>query len=298
MVGRTLTAKGMAHIMNYRHIFHAGNGSDIVKHTVLTMLIAHMRDKEAGFCVLDTHAGIGLYDLREERALRTSEAREGIYKFLKAEAIRELNNYYHVLQKVNPGWTPEKAEKDFRFYPGSPLLAFHMLRAQDRLIACEYHEEDARTLKRLFFNAAHVHIHWRDGYEALQALMPPAEKRGLVLIDPPYEAPDEFDRLAQEMSHVYRRWPQGVFAIWYPIKERPAIWRFHAKLVASGIAQVLAAEFMFHDERRHDRLNGAGLILVNPPWQIEIKLGDLFAKLKDALHTNDHSATIKWLAPE
>ena len=170
------------------------------------------------------------------------------------------------------------------------------MRGEDRLLACELHEDDVRQLRQQFLDKRQAHIHHRDGYEALQAFLPFAEKRGLVLIDPPYEDSSEFDRLAQAVIDAHKRWPQGLFMLWYPIKERPAIWRFHEKLIASAIPKILCAEFIYQEETRADRLNGCGLILINPPWQMEDKLRALFAALHAALQTAHHGSNVKWLS--
>jgi 23S rRNA (adenine2030-N6)-methyltransferase len=285
--------------MNYRHIFHAGNICDVVKHAVLTTLITCLRSKSSAFCVLDTHAGTGRYDLHDLRAQKTSEAQTGILKLLTTSPLPELIDYYSILQKLNPNWNPVLLETTmFRYYPGSPLIAYHLLRPQDRLIACELHKEDARQLRQQFYNHNQVQIHCRDGYESLRAFIPPAEKRGLVLIDPPYEKFDEFERLTREVAEAYRHWAQGIFIIWYPIKERPAIWRFHETLIAAGIAKMLCAEFIFEKETRQDHLNGSGFILINPPWRMDKKLENLFAKLYEALQTNHRQSIIKWLTLE
>jgi len=276
-------------IVNYRHIFHAGNICDVVKHAVLTLLLEHLRSKDGAFCILDTHAGVGLYDLQDPRAAKTNEAQGGIYKLLAASPLPALEYYYAVLQKLNPG--------AFRYYPGSPLLAYNLLRSQDRLIACELHDEDYRELRRQFRDHKQAHIHHRDGYEALRAFLPPEEKRGLVLIDPPYEQPDEFENLVEAIKQTHQRWPHGQCLIWYPIKERPAIWRFHEALAATGIPKQLCAEFVFEEETRHDRLNGSGLILINPPWQMEDKIKQVFDALHQALQTNHHGTNLQWLTP-
>ncbi|MDX2027452.1 MAG: 23S rRNA (adenine(2030)-N(6))-methyltransferase RlmJ [Alphaproteobacteria bacterium] len=283
--------------MNYRHIYHAGNISDVVKHVVLTLLLEHLRLKETPFGVLDTHAGTGFYDLQDERAQKTSEAQDGIYKLLTAPPVPDLAAYYDVLKNFNPGWSAGTAEA-FQFYPGSPLLVARLLRSQDRLIACELHRDDAEALRRQMRPFAQTQVHHRDGYEALRGFLPLPEKRGLVLIDPPYETPDEFDRLAQAIREAYARWPQGLYAIWYPVKERPAIWRFHEALAASGIAKQLCAEFIYHEETRHDRLNGCGFILINPPWQFDERLRKLFPLLHDALQTEHRGVNINWLSGE
>jgi 23S rRNA (adenine2030-N6)-methyltransferase len=283
--------------MNYRHIFHAGNIGDTVKHGVLTLSIEHLRGKESPFCVLDTHAGIGIYDLQDERAAKTGEAKDGILKLLGAPRIPELAGYYAVLKKLNLDWGGESAE-GFRYYPGSPLVARHLLRPQDRLVACELHEEDAEELRRQLFPYRRAQTHCRDGYEALAAFLPPAEKRGLVLIDPPFEQPDEFDRIAKALKNAHARWPQGMLMLWYPVKERPAIWRFHEALIASGIPKILMAEFVYNEETQADRLNGSGLILVNPPWRMDEKLRQLFPALHQALGTAHCFSEVKWLTGE
>lgn len=283
--------------MNYRHIFHAGNICDTVKHGVLTLAVAHLCGKESPFCVLDTHAGFGIYDLADPRAAKTGEAKDGILKLLDATRLTDLEPYYAVLKKLNPDWDGKSAE-GFRYYPGSPLLATHLLRPQDRLIACELHPEDADELKRQLFLYKQAQAHRRDGYEALGAFLPPAEKRGLVLIDPPFEEPDEFEKLATALKAAHTRWPQGIFMAWYPVKERPAVWRFHEALAASGMPKILTAEFIYREETAADRLNGSGLILINPPWQMDEKLRKLFPLLHAALATDYRGSEVRWLREE
>lgn len=277
--------------MNYRHIYHAGNICDVVKHSILATLLRHLLAKDKPFTVLDTHAGTGCYNLQDERATKTNEAASGILKFLEAAPIEGLEAYYGLLRKLNP-------DNIWQQYPGSPLIVRHMLRAQDELIACELHPEDANELRRRFYHDPQVHVHQRDGYEALMALFPPASKRGLVLIDPPYEQPDEFDRLTQNLVAAHKRWNAGQFAVWYPIKERPTIWRWHEALVASGMRKILCAEFIFEREVRSDRLNGTGMIIVNPPWQFEEELKRLFPALHQALGTPHQGGSINWLVGE
>ena len=274
--------------MNYRHIFHAGNRCDVVKHATLSLVLDYLRSKDKPFFMLDTHAGIGRYDLSDERAQKTDEAAEGIIPFLDAPAIVELKAYYEAVHALNPG--------ALQIYPGSPLLAQFFMRPDDRLVACEMHPEDAATLRHHMYIYPNIHTHQRDGYEALGAFLPPAEKRGLVLIDPPFEQPDEFDRLALAFIAAHRRWPQGIFMLWYPIKERPAIWRFHETLVHSGIGKMLNAEFIYYPETRHDQLNGSGLIITNPPWQLDEKLRAVFPALHQALQTSYSGVKVELLS--
>ena len=280
--------------MNYRHIFHAGNICDIVKHIVLTLAITHLRTKDKAFCILDTHAGMGVYDLKDERALKTGEAQQGIYRLLTAKELPELAEYFRILNELNPDWQPGSAD-NFRFYPGSTMIERRMLRPLDRLVLCELHEEDAKELRRQFRNDEQVHNHHRDGYEALNAFLPPAEKRGMVLIDPPFENTNEFLKLAQAAAKIHARWREGMVMIWYPVKERLAIWRFHEALIKTGIPEMLCAEFIYEEEIRADHLNGCGLIIINPPWKLDEKLQQLFPALHKALGTAHHGVTVKWL---
>lgn len=273
--------------MNYRHIYHAGNVNDIFKHVVLTMLIGRLRDKEKGFSVLDTHAGIGFYDLEDPRAKKTNEAGEWINRFMAAEPIPELADFYRVIHELNP------QSESVRYYPGSPFVSRRLMRLQDRLMACELHPEDVLELRYRFRNDKQTQIHFRNGYEALNALLPPEEKRGLVLIDPPFERTDEFDLLVDAVKLINQRWPQGQVAIWYPIKERPAIWRFHEALVASDIPKISYAEFLTFEETRHDRLNGSGFIFVNAPWQFDETLKSVLPALHKAMHTEFQGSVVK-----
>jgi 23S rRNA (adenine2030-N6)-methyltransferase len=256
-----------------------------------------LRAKSAPFCILDTHAGTGLYNLQDARALKTNEAQTGILKLLASPSLPELAVYIDILHGLNPDWRGTKIE-NFRLYPGSPLLACRLLRTEDRLVACELHEEDAVELKRNLGSYLQAQIHKRDGYEALRAFLPPVEKRGLVLIDPPYEEANEFERLSATVIDAYKHWAQGVFMIWYPVKERPAIWRFQESLIAAGIKKMLCAEFIYEEELHADRLNGCGLIIINPPWKTEERLQSLFPALHKAMQTTYQGSEIKWLAGE
>ncbi len=275
--------------MNYRHIYHVGNICDVVKHAVLTLLIGHLRAKETAFAVLDSHAGVGLYDLNDERAQKTQEAELGVRKLLAALPIADLADYYRVVNELN-------TDGSLRFYPGSPILIKRLLRPQDRLMVCELHAEDGQALKQQFHHDKQVQVHHRDAYEALKALLPPAEKRGLAFIDPPFETPDEFNHLVEAIEGLHRVWPQGQVVIWYPIKERPAIWRFHEMLVNASIPKMLCAEFIYTEETRSDRLNGCGFIFVNAPWRLDKQLENLFPQLHQALETEFQNYSVKWLA--
>lgn len=282
--------------MNYRHAYHAGNAADVFKHAVLAMLIGHLKAKPAPFRVLDTHAGIGRYDLRAEAALKTGEWLAGIGRLAAADGLPpEIAPYLDAVRALNPG--PPDGDGP-RWYPGSPRLVRHLLRPDDRLSAVELHPEDARALKAEFAGDRQVAVHRMDGYLALKAHLPPPERRGLVLIDPPFEATDEFDRLAKGLALAQRRWPGGIKALWYPIKERAAVWRFQDAVERSGVPKVLVAEMTTRPEDTHTRLNGSGMLIANPPWRLDETLREVLPALHRALGTGEGGARVEWLVPE
>ena len=281
--------------MNYRHAFHAGNFADVVKHAVLARIITHLKEKPAAFRVIDTHAGAGLYDLSGPEASRTGEWREGIGRLRAAQLAPDaralLAPYLEVVAALNPGG-------DLKVYPGSPALAQSLLRDRDRLVACEREPNAARALATFVHGDARARAVEIDGYTALNAYVPPKERRGLVLIDPPYEQPDEFERLAQALANAYRKWPTGIYALWYPIKNLRETAAFARRIAASGIARVLRAELTL-TQADGERLGGSGLIVVNPPWRLEAELSLLMPALAQALGAAPVGATLlDWLARE
>ena len=251
--------------MNYRHAFHAGNFADCFKHALLVWLLRALQRKPAPFMVLDTHAGIGSYDLTAGPATRTNEAQDGIFRLLDSPDPA-LAGYLGVVRALG-------------LYPGSPAIARHLMRATDRLVCCELHPEDAGVLRARFGRDKQVSVHFRDGYAALRALLPPPEKRGLVLIDPPFEQPDEFYRLADALKLAHQRFPAAVLAAWYPIKHRAPLRGFHAMLKDSGIRDIAAAEFCLREPLDPSRLNGCGLLVVNPPYRFEAEAAPLLSAL-------------------
>ncbi|WP_207459576.1 23S rRNA (adenine(2030)-N(6))-methyltransferase RlmJ [Azospirillum sp. SYSU D00513] len=278
--------------MNYRHIFHAGNPADVMKHAVLAMILDHLRAKPTPFCVLDTHAGIGRYDLESEPARKTLEYQDGIGRLFGAPpAHPALAPYIEAVSALNPDGV-------LRWYPGSPRLTRALMRENDRLVLVELHPEDCRTLRDEFKGDRQTSVHCQDAYVALKAHLPPKEKRGLVLMDPPFEQPDEYARLAEGLKAAHRRWPTGIFALWYPIKERPAVWRFHEALESAGIPKILTVELTWHPEDTHTRLNGSGLMIVNPPWRLDESLREALPALHAALPSTGGGVTVDWLVPE
>jgi 23S rRNA (adenine2030-N6)-methyltransferase len=185
-----------------------------------------------------------------------------------------------------------------RWYPGSPRLARTFLREGDRLLLAELHPEDVETLRREFRGDRQVAVHHMDGWLGLKAHLPPKEKRGLVLVDPPFEATDEYERLAAGLALAHGRWPTGIYALWYPIKDRATVWRFHQALEDSLIPKILAAELTWSSEDRQDRLNGCGMAIVNPPWKLAEELETALPALHAAMGAEGGGPTLEWIAPE
>jgi 23S rRNA (adenine2030-N6)-methyltransferase len=266
--------------MNYRHIYHAGNFADVLKHAVLARLIRYMQKKDAAFRVLDTHAGIGLYDLSSEEAQKTGEWSEGIGKLLDTELAPQvaelLEPYLSAVRELN-------AEGGIRLYPGSPKLARMLFRPQDRLSAMELHPEDFARLHRLFEGDHQVRITKLNGWLSLGAHLPPKEKRGIVLVDPPFEEDGEYERLADGLAKAYRRFPGGTYCLWYPLKKGAPIKEFHEALQALDIPKILCAELIVRSDRGINGLTGSGLIIVNPPFTLKDELHALLPALKDHL---------------
>lgn len=265
--------------MNYRHIYHAGNFADVYKHAILVLLLDYLQQKDKPFFVLDTHAGIGRYDLESIEAQKTNEAAAGIgWLWQKTDTTSALAGYLDLVRRLN-GYRAE-----LRYYPGSPLIIKSLLRADDRLIANELHPEDAPILKKNIGHDARVQITQEDGYQIWKAQMPPVERRGLVLVDPPFEVRDEFELLVRGLREAYKRWATGIYALWYPIKDLAPITEFHRALAAIGIPKIMAAHFMMRKPVAGS-FNGCGLVLVNAPWTLPEQLQILGPELAQIFAT-------------
>ncbi|AZO70607.1 MAG: 23S rRNA (adenine(2030)-N(6))-methyltransferase RlmJ [Mesorhizobium sp.] len=282
--------------MNYRHAYHAGNFADVVKHAVLSRLVEYLKQKDKAFRVVDTHAGIGRYDLASVEAGKTGEWQGGIGRLLEVtlepQAAALLQPYLEAVRAENP-------DGGLRCYPGSPLVVRHLLRKQDRLTAIELHSQDAARLKAVFAGDFQTRVIELDGWMALGAHLPPKEKRGLVLVDPPFEEEGEFARLVENLRRAHRRWPGGIYALWYPIKDRKAVAAFRAALKETGIPKLLDIGFEIRPASSEPSLDGSGLVVVNPPFTLEGELRLMLPALHKVLAVGQPSRwTLDWLAGE
>jgi 23S rRNA (adenine2030-N6)-methyltransferase len=262
--------------MNYRHAFHAGNFGDCLKHALLVWLLRALTRKPAPLFVLDTHAGAARYDLTAGPAERTGEWRAGIARLLDAPPPA-LADYVGPVQQLG-------------LYPGSPALIRVLLRPSDRLACCELHPEEHAALRRHFARDPAVAVHRRDAWEALGALLPPAQRRGLILIDPPYEHPGEFVHLAAGLRTGTTKFATGVFVAWYPIKHRAPVRIFLTAMQDSGIRDIVTAELWLREPLDPSRLNGCGMLVINPPYRFEAEIPPILAALLSRLGTGEAGA--------
>ncbi len=266
--------------MNYRHAFHAGGFADVIKHIVLVRILIYLQEKPASFRVIDTHAGAGLYDLTGEEARRGGEWLTGIARVMQARfsetTLALVKPYLDIVRAFNP-------DRDLKAYPGSPLIARALLRPQDRLTACEVEPKARKRLIDALRRDTQARVVDLDGWLALPAFVPPKERRGLVLIDPPYEQKDEFERLAEGFAEAYAKWPTGSYVLWYPVKSRRATDTLARRIAEMADASkpagtVLRLEFSVAPQTAGTALASAGLLIVNPPWTL---LGELKAILPE-----------------
>jgi 23S rRNA (adenine2030-N6)-methyltransferase len=282
--------------MNYRHAFHAGNFADVHKHVVLARVIAHLQRKPTPIRMIDTHAGAGLTDLTGPEASRTGEWHEGIER-LRAAAFSPdvqalLQPYLDAVARFNP-------DGRLTAYPGSPLLATAWLRGDDRLLACELEPDVARSLAQNLKAETRATAVAIDGFTALAAFLPPKERRGVVLIDPPFELPDEFARLADGLVSAHRKWPTGIYLLWYPIKEPRQTKAFAARIMRLKVPKILRTELQITGASDQGQLLGSGLLIVNPPWTLESELKNLLPALTLALSRDPGGGfNLGWLVPE
>lgn len=280
-------------MFSYRHIYHAGNFADVFKHVVLVSLLQSLQRKESGFCFHDTHAGIGLYNLRSNEALKNREFEQGVQKVLNATDPPALvHEYLQIIKAVND-------DNALDYYPGSPMVARKLLRMQDQMLLTELNTTDYALLKNGFLKDTQVAVHLQDAWQGLRAFLPPKLKRGLVLIDPPYEIKSEIKDLTSSLQVAYKKWPTGMYAIWYPIFEDNFHKRLAHQLKETGIRKILDCQLIVRDASDGPRMIGSGMLIINPPWQLNEQLQKVLPWLWQQLNQrNKGSYQLEWLVPE
>ena len=280
-------------MLSYRHMFHVGNFADVFKHALLTRVLVAMTAKDKPFLYLDTHAGIGRYDLSHSWAQKAREYENGIARVWQAkDAPETMGPYLELVRAMNPHGT-------LRCYPGSPAVAKHLLRSDDRMVLVELNKTDHAELARVFQHERRVAVQLMDAYQALKAYVPPPERRGLVLIDSSFDRSREFDRLVRALKDAYARWPTGVYAIWYPLMEPAPMRDFYGAVQRSGMRKVLRFEIEVRERDESGIIPGCGMLVVNPPWRLDTEAKPMISWLaKKLVVTGAPRARTDWLVPE
>ncbi|MGZ8231430.1 MAG: 23S rRNA (adenine(2030)-N(6))-methyltransferase RlmJ [Burkholderiales bacterium] len=280
-------------MLSYRHMYHAGNFADVFKHALLARLVIALAAKDKPFLYLDTHAGIGRYDLTHSWAQKAREYDNGIGRVWKAQdAPAELEPYLEAVRALNPGDT-------LRFYPGSPLIAKRYMRDTDRMVLSELNKVDHDELQDVIGREPRVAVECMDAYQALKAYLPPPERRGLVLIDSSFDRARELDRIVKALKETHARWATGVYAIWYPLLEPSPMRDFLGSIERSGIRKILRMEIVVRERDESGIIPGCGMLVVNPPWRFDAEAKTMLAWLAQKLVVNGAGRSqIEWLVPE
>lgn len=283
-------------MLSYRHAFHAGNFADVHKHVVLTLLVQSLLHKDSPFCYMDTHAGAGSYDLRSAEAEKNAEHQQGILRLWQCSDVPEAARHYlAAVQAINRS----DNKTSLRFYPGSPRIVRYFLRPQDRMVLTELHPTDIQYLRHEFAEDRQVAVHHLDGYQGIKALLPPKERRGLVLMDPAYERRDETRHMIAGLKIAAERWAHGIYALWFPITNRASLTDFYRRLEKTGLRKILISELCIRPPLTARQLNGSAMVIINPPWQFDASLREVLPWLTDALAAeSEGSQRVEWLVPE
>ncbi|BET95296.1 23S rRNA (adenine(2030)-N(6))-methyltransferase RlmJ [Xenorhabdus taiwanensis] len=280
-------------MLSYRHSFHAGNHADVLKHVVQSLIIESLKVKEKPFLYLDTHSGAGRYHLSGEHAERTGEYLEGIARIWQRDDIpEELVAYMDVVKALNP-------QGSLRYYPGSPLIARHLLREHDELNLSELHPSDYPLLRTEFSRDRRARVLREDGFQQLKSKLPPKSRRGFVLIDPPYELKSDYQNVVQGIQEGYKRFATGTYALWYPVVLRQQIKRLVKGLEASGIRKILQIELGVRPDSDQRGMTASGMIVINPPWKLEQQMKAILPWLHQVLVPEGTGHTsVTWIVPE
>ena len=279
-------------MLSYRHSFHAGNHADVLKHTVQTIIIELLKKKETPFVYHDTHSGAGRYDLFGEYAEKTGEYKDGIALiFQDIDILKEMSTYLSVIHKMNP-------EGELRYYPGSPLLGRLLLRDQDRAVFSELHPTDFPLLLQEFRGDRQVKMYKEDAYSRLKASLPPKERRGLVLIDPPYELKHEYQDVLNAIGESLSRWATGIYAIWYPVVFRENVDLIIKGLKKRGVSKMLQIELGVAPDSPARGMTASGMIVINPPWTLDEKMNEILPRLQSLIAPEKGHHFVRWLSGE
>ncbi len=290
----TLTLlENAARMLSYRHSFHAGNHADVLKHTVQSLILEALKEKEKPFLYLDTHAGAGRYQLSSAHAERTGEYLEGIARIWQQDDTpAELEPYLNVVSAFN-------RSGQLRYYPGSPLIARELMRPQDQLLMTELHPSDFPLLRAEFRDDERATVTRGDGYQQLKAKLPPASRRGLILIDPPYELKTDYQAVVSGINEGYKRFATGVYALWYPVVLRQQIKRMIHDLEATGIRRILQIELAVRPDSDQRGMTASGMIVINPPWKLEQQMTTLLPWLhRKLVPAGTGHTVVNWIVPE
>lgn len=281
-------------MLSYRHSFHAGNHADVLKHIVLMLILENLKLKDKGFYYLDTHAGVGRYQLSSDEAEKTGEYKEGIGRLWeRTDLPQEISRYVDLIKHLNFG------AKALRYYAGSPLIAAQLLRPQDRALLTELHPRDFPLLRNNFKEFKNVSVKCDNGFQQLKATLPPKERRGLVLIDPPYELKEDYDLVVKVAEEGYKRFATGTYAIWYPVVLRQQTKRIFKGLQASGIRKILKIELAVRPDSDQRGMTASGMAVINPPWTLENQMKAILPYLvKTLVPEGTGSWTVEWITPE
>ena len=281
-------------MLSYRHSFHAGNHADVLKHIVLMLILENLKLKDKGFYYLDTHAGVGRYQLSSDEAEKTGEYKEGIGRLWeRTDLPQEISRYVDLIKHLNFG------AKALRYYAGSPLIAAQLLRPQDRALLTELHPRDFPLLRNNFKEFKNVSVKCDNGFQQLKATLPPKERRGLVLIDPPYELKEDYDLVVKAAEEGYKRFATGTYAIWYPVVLRQQPKRIFKGLQASGIRKILKIELAVRPDSDQRGMTASGMAVINPPWTLENQMKAILPYLvKTLVPEGTGSWTVEWITPE
>lgn len=279
-------------MLSYRHGFHAGNFADALKHSLLTLSINALKQKDKPFIYIDTHAGAGKYSLKSDFSQKTGEYQQGIAKlWSESQVPEELKDYLAAVRAENTG-------RQLVRYPGSPQLVHRLVRTQDRLLLSELHGSDYETLRQLYAGDKQVTVAKEDGLAMLIKKLPPIQRRGLILIDPSYEVKSDYNKMAEILQNAHRHFATGIYALWYPVIERPVTERLLQRIADTGIASQLRIEHCVAKDGAVRGMTGSGMLFINPPWQLESQATALLPWLNRVLTDDQGHWKIEWQVPE